>query len=147
MYMLQVSFALLVGIGTSYFSTRLLMEALAMTCITVACIFLIVSSTSVDFTQSGLILYFILTSQACCASSTSLILTHHHLRLTACPHQHTSHVHILQTPPFHIFHVSCQHIKTHQLLHKALCWPSGSLHGRRNRDLAGQLWMGCLPVA
>ena len=108
MYMLQVSFALLVGIGTSYFSTRLLMEALAMTCITVACIFLIVSSTSVDFTQSGLILYFILTSQACCASSTSLILTHHHLRLTACPHQHTSHVHILQTPPFTSFtcHVS-----------------------------------------
>ena len=51
---LQLSFALLVGIGTSYFDTRLLVEALALTCITVAAIFIVVTSTSVDFTQAGL---------------------------------------------------------------------------------------------
>ena len=51
---LQVSFALLVGIATSFFSTRLLVEALALTCVTVACIFVIVASTSLDFTQAGL---------------------------------------------------------------------------------------------
>ena len=49
-----MSFALLVGIGTSFFSTRLLVEALALTCITAACIFIIVASTSLDFTQAGL---------------------------------------------------------------------------------------------
>ena len=52
---LQLSFALLVGIGTSYFQTRLLVEALAMTCVTVAAIFVIVASTSFDFTQAGLL--------------------------------------------------------------------------------------------
>ena len=52
--LLQVSFALLVGIGTSFFSTRLLVEALSLTCVTVACIFIIVASTSLDFTQAGL---------------------------------------------------------------------------------------------
>ena len=52
--LLQVSFALLVGIATSFFSTRLLVEALALTCVTAACIFIIVASTSLDFTQAGL---------------------------------------------------------------------------------------------
>ena len=50
---MQLSFAVLVGIGTSYFDTWLLVEALALTCITVAAIFIIVSSTSADFTQAG----------------------------------------------------------------------------------------------
>ena len=50
---LQVSFALLVGIGTSFFLTRLLIEALGLTTVTVACIFIIASSTSVDFTMAG----------------------------------------------------------------------------------------------
>ncbi len=50
---MQLSFAVLVGIGTSYFDTRLLVEALAMTCITCAAVFVIVSSTSVDFTHAG----------------------------------------------------------------------------------------------
>ena len=50
---LQVSFALLVGIGTSFFHTRLLIEALGLTAVTVACIFIIASSTSVDFTMAG----------------------------------------------------------------------------------------------
>ena len=53
-WVLQLSFALLVGIGTSYFDTRLLVEALALTCVTVAAIFIVVSSTSVDFTQAGM---------------------------------------------------------------------------------------------
>ncbi|CAL5224138.1 g6771 [Coccomyxa viridis] len=48
-----LSFGVLVGIGTSYFDTRLLVEALALTCVTCAAIFVIVSSTSVDFTQAG----------------------------------------------------------------------------------------------
>ena len=50
---LQVSFALLVGIGTSFFHTHLLIEALGLTAVTVACIFIIASSTSVDFTMAG----------------------------------------------------------------------------------------------
>ena len=50
----QLSFAVLVGTGTSYFDTRLLVEALAMTCITCAAVFIIVSSTSVDFTHAGM---------------------------------------------------------------------------------------------
>ena len=50
---LQVSFALLVGIGTTFFHTHLLIEALGLTAVTVACIFIIASSTSVDFTMAG----------------------------------------------------------------------------------------------
>ncbi|CAK0785382.1 hypothetical protein CVIRNUC_008590 [Coccomyxa viridis] len=49
----MVSFALLVGIGTSFFHTHLLIEALGLTAVTVACIFIIASSTSVDFTMAG----------------------------------------------------------------------------------------------
>ena len=52
-WLVQLSFGVLVGIGTSYFDTRLLVEALALTCVTCAAIFVIVSSTSVDFTQAG----------------------------------------------------------------------------------------------
>ena len=48
-----MSFALLVGIGTSFFHTHLLIEALGLTAVTVACIFIIASSTSVDFTMAG----------------------------------------------------------------------------------------------
>lgn len=51
----QLSFALLVGIGTSFFHTPLLIEALGLTAVTVACLFIIATSISFDFTQAGVV--------------------------------------------------------------------------------------------